>query len=138
MSELSILTVHAHPDDESSKGPGTIRRYTDEGIRTTLVCCTGGEAGDILNPAMDRPEVAENLEQVRRDELALAAKIIGYDEVVYLTSHNAYTNEAEGWILPNQGLSMDDQLALGVRGLTLIVGSQSPCQARGPLFMCSV
>ena len=59
MSELSILTVHAHPDDESSKGPGTIRRYTDEGIRTTLVCCTGGEAGDILNPAMDRPEVAE-------------------------------------------------------------------------------
>ena len=38
MSALSILTLHAHPDDESSKGPGTIRQYADEGIRTTLVC----------------------------------------------------------------------------------------------------
>jgi len=81
---LSILTVHAHPDDESSKGPGTIRRYADSGVHTTLVCCTGGEAGDILNPAMDRPEVVDNLEQVRRDELKLAAEVIGYDEVVWL------------------------------------------------------
>jgi len=81
---LSILTVHAHPDDESSKGPGTIRHYADSGVHTTLVCCTGGEAGDILNPAMDRPEVVDNLEQVRRDELKLAAEVIGYDEVVWL------------------------------------------------------
>ncbi len=57
---LSILTVHAHPDDESSKGPGTISLYSSQGIRTTLVCCTGGEVGDILNPAMDSPEVKAN------------------------------------------------------------------------------
>jgi len=84
MSGLSILTVHAHPDDESSKGPGTIRRYADRGIRTTLVCCTGGEEGDILNPAMDRPEVVANLGEVRRAELDAAATVIGYSEVVML------------------------------------------------------
>ena len=76
--------VHAHPDDESSKGAGSIARYHAAGVRTVLVCCTGGEAGDILNPAMDRPEVRENLHQVRMDELARATSIIGYDEVVLL------------------------------------------------------
>ncbi|HEX6236319.1 MAG TPA: mycothiol conjugate amidase Mca [Acidimicrobiales bacterium] len=81
---LRLLSVHAHPDDESSKGAGTIARYRAEGVRTVLVTCTGGEAGDILNPAMDRPEVRADLPAVRRRELARAAEIIGYDEVVML------------------------------------------------------
>ena len=38
---LCLLTVHAHPDDEASKGPGTVARYHAEGVRTALVCCTG-------------------------------------------------------------------------------------------------
>ncbi|HZD66477.1 MAG TPA: mycothiol conjugate amidase Mca [Acidimicrobiales bacterium] len=85
MSEpLCLLTVHAHPDDESSKGPGTVARYHSEGVRTVLVCCTGGEEGDILNPAMDRPEVRERLVELRREELDRATAIIGYDEVVML------------------------------------------------------
>jgi mycothiol S-conjugate amidase len=81
---LSLLTVHAHPDDEASKGAGTVARYHAEGIRTTLVCCTGGEEGDILNPEMELPEVRANIAAVRRDELAKAAEVIGYDEVVML------------------------------------------------------
>jgi mycothiol S-conjugate amidase len=81
---MRLLTVHAHPDDESSKGAGTIARYHDEGVRCVLVCCTGGEAGDIINKAMDRPEVRERLADVRREELARAAGILGYDEVVML------------------------------------------------------
>ena len=81
---LRLLCVHAHPDDESSKGAGTVARYHDEGVHTVLVCCTGGEAGDILNPAMERPEVRRRLHQVRREELARATAIIGYDEVVML------------------------------------------------------
>ncbi len=81
---LCVLTIHAHPDDESSKGAGTIARYRDEGVRTVLVCCTGGELGDIANPAMDRPGVKENLAEIRRDELAAATKIIGFDDVVML------------------------------------------------------
>jgi len=81
---LVLLTVHAHPDDESSKGAGTVALYAQQGIRSVLVCCTGGEQGDILNPAMDRDEVRADLPGVRARELADAATIIGYDEVVML------------------------------------------------------
>jgi len=81
---LSLLTVHAHPDDEASKGAATVARYHAEGVHTVLVCCTGGEEGDILNPAMDKPEVREHLPEIRRQELEAATKIIGYDRVVLL------------------------------------------------------
>lgn len=84
MQSLCLLTVHAHPDDEASKGAGTVARYHAAGVRTVLVTCTGGEEGEILNPAMDRPEVRDNLAEVRRAELDRAAEIIGYDEVVLL------------------------------------------------------
>ncbi len=81
---LCLLTVHAHPDDESSKGAGTVAKYSAAGVHTVLVTATGGEAGDILNPAMERPEVKENLHAVRMEELRRATEIIGYDEVVLL------------------------------------------------------
>ena len=64
-AELRLLTVHAHPDDEASKGAATVGKYVAEGVEATLVCCTGGEAGEVLNPAMDRPEVHENMAEVR-------------------------------------------------------------------------
>lgn len=84
MQPRCLLTVHAHPDDESSKGAGTVARYHAAGVHTVLVTCTGGEEGDILNPAMDRPGVRERLPELRRAELDRAAAIIGYDEVVLL------------------------------------------------------
>ncbi len=84
MSSLCLLTVHAHPDDEASKGAGTVARYHAEGVHTVLVTCTGGEEGDILNPAMDQPGIRDRLAEVRRQELDRAARIIGYDEVVML------------------------------------------------------
>ena len=79
-----LLTVHAHPDDEASKGAGSVARYHAEGVHTVLVCCTGGEEGDILNPALDTEEVRANLHEIRMEELERSAKIIGYDEVVLL------------------------------------------------------
>ncbi len=79
-----LLTVHAHPDDESSKGAGTVAWYHARGVRTVLVCCTGGEEGDVLNPALDTPEVRVRIPELRREELARAAEVIGYDEVVLL------------------------------------------------------
>ena len=82
--DLRLLSVHAHPDDESSKGAPTVAKYHDEGVMTVLVCCTGGEMGSILNPAMDRDEVRANLPAVRKEELATAAAIIGYDFVEML------------------------------------------------------
>jgi mycothiol S-conjugate amidase len=81
---LRLLCVHAHPDDESSKGAPTVARYHDEGVATVLVCCTGGEMGSILNPAMDSDEIRSNLPAIRREELACAAAIIGYDQVEML------------------------------------------------------
>ena len=56
---LCLLSVHAHPDDEASKGAPTVARYHAEGVRTVLVTCTGGEEGDILNPAMDTEHKAQ-------------------------------------------------------------------------------
>jgi mycothiol S-conjugate amidase len=61
-----------------------VARYHAEGVRTVLVCCTGGEEGEILNPAMDIPSVHGRIHEVRREELAAATAIIGYDETVWL------------------------------------------------------
>src|SRR6478609_8881090 len=84
MADRCLLSVHAHPDDEASKGASTVARYKAEGVRAILVTCTGGEEGDILNPAMERPEIRADLHGVRMSELEAAAEIIGYDEVVLL------------------------------------------------------
>src|SRR5687768_10706797 len=73
------MAVHAHPDDESSKGAATMARYADEGARVLVVSLTGGERGDILNPAMDLPEVHGRIHEVRRDEMARAAEILGVE-----------------------------------------------------------
>jgi mycothiol S-conjugate amidase len=110
---LCLLTVHAHPDDEASKGSSTIARYKAEGVRTVLVTCTGGEEGDILNPAMDTPEVRERLIDVRKDELALAAKIIGYDEVVLLGYRDSGMPDTEPNARPEAFANADFDEAVG-------------------------
>ncbi len=79
-----LLSVHAHPDDEASKGAPTVAKYVSLGHLAYLVCATGGEEGDILNPAMDQPEVKENLAEVRAQELEASVKIIGYHELEWL------------------------------------------------------
>ena len=107
-----LLALHAHPDDESSKGAATVAKYVDEGVRAVLVTATGGEAGDILNPAMDRPDVLENLAAIRFEELQKAAAVIGYSDVIMLgyrdsgmpdSEHNmrpdAFTNAADAEVL---------------------------------------
>jgi mycothiol S-conjugate amidase len=95
------MTVHAHPDDEASKGAGTIAKAHAEGVRTVLVCCTGGEAGDILNPAMDTEEVRARLHDVRMEELAEATRIIGYDEVLMLGYRDSGMPDTEANLDPD-------------------------------------
>jgi mycothiol S-conjugate amidase len=96
MSErLTLLSVHAHPDDEASKGAGTNARYAAEGVHTVLVCATDGAEGDILNPEMESPEVRENLVAVRREELRKATEIIGYREVIMLGYRDSGMPESE-------------------------------------------
>ena len=79
MAGLRLMAVHAHPDDEASKGAATMARYVTEGVRVLVETCTGGERGDILNPAMDRPDVTADLPGVRLREMARAAEILGVD-----------------------------------------------------------
>ncbi|BCI54730.1 mycothiol S-conjugate amidase [Mycolicibacterium litorale] len=79
MNELRLMAVHAHPDDESSKGAATMAKYADAGARVMVVTLTGGERGDILNPAMDLPEVHGRMAEIRRDEMAKAAEILGVE-----------------------------------------------------------
>jgi mycothiol S-conjugate amidase len=76
-ARLRLMAVHAHPDDESSKGAATMARYVAEGVEVLVVTCTGGERGDILNPAMDRPEIKANIGKVREQEMAAAREILG-------------------------------------------------------------
>ncbi|WP_287001632.1 PIG-L family deacetylase, partial [Gordonia sp. UBA7860] len=66
------MAVHAHPDDESSKGAATSAKYAAEGNEVLIVTLTGGERGDILNPAMDRPGIKERMTEVRKEEMAKA------------------------------------------------------------------
>ncbi|MDQ1520160.1 MAG: mycothiol S-conjugate amidase [Actinomycetota bacterium] len=92
---LCLLQVHAHPDDEASKGAGTTAKYHAEGVRNILVTCTGGEAGDILNPAADTPEVRERLTEVRMEELAESVRVLGYDALHMLGYHDSGMPDTE-------------------------------------------
>src|SRR5215207_6059306 len=76
--ELRLLAVHAHPDDESSKGAATMAKYVAEGVDVHVVTCTGGERGSVLNPKLEHDEsVLANLTEVRRREMAMAREILG-------------------------------------------------------------
>ena len=78
--QLRMMAVHAHPDDESSKGAATMARYVAEGHEVMVVTCTGGERGSILNPSFEPADLAEHPAQMaatRKQEMARAAQILG-------------------------------------------------------------
>jgi mycothiol S-conjugate amidase len=80
VEQLRMIAVHAHPDDESSKGAATMARYVAEGHDVMVVSCTGGERGSILNPSFEPADLAERpheMAEVRRREMARAAQILG-------------------------------------------------------------
>jgi mycothiol S-conjugate amidase len=80
LKQMRLMAVHAHPDDESSKGAATMARYADVGASVLVVTLTGGERGDILNPAMDLPEVHGRIHEIRIDEMRKAAEILGVEQ----------------------------------------------------------
>lgn len=79
MSGFRLLAIHAHPDDESSKGAATMARYAAEGDDVMVLTCTGGERGSVLNPSMDKPGVLENMPAIRKEEMDKATKILGVE-----------------------------------------------------------
>src|SRR5439155_11391097 len=81
---LRLMTVHAHPDDETISTGGVYLRCADAGIPTILVCCTNGEEGEIVDPELNNDDVRARLGEVRRQELACAAAILRVSTVEYL------------------------------------------------------
>jgi mycothiol S-conjugate amidase len=72
------MAVHAHPDDESSKGAATMASYVARGVDVLVATCTGGERGSILNPKLQGdPWVEENIHEVRAQEMDAAREILG-------------------------------------------------------------
>ncbi len=108
-----MLSLHAHPDDEASKGAGTNAKYHAEGIHTVLVCATDGAEGDILNPEMESDEVRSNLIAVRREELRRATEIIGYDEVMMLGYRDSGMPDSDANKNPECFAQADFREALG-------------------------
>ena len=79
---LRLMAVHAHPDDESSKGAAASAHYVAQGVDVRVVSCTGGERGDILNARLkDDPSILADITAVRRAEMARAAEILGVSHV---------------------------------------------------------
>jgi len=77
---LRLMHVHAHPDDESSKGAASTARYVAEGVDVHVATCTGGERGSILNPSFKHPGIEDNPEligEIRREEMVRAREILG-------------------------------------------------------------
>ncbi|MCI2238371.1 mycothiol conjugate amidase Mca [Paenibacillus sp. TRM 82003] len=75
---LRLMAVHAHPDDESSKGAASMARYAAEGVEVLVVSCTGGERGDVLNPRLQGdPRMLRDMAEYRRREMAEAARVLG-------------------------------------------------------------
>ena len=89
--ELTLMAVHAHPDDESSSTGGILARYSGEAIRTVLVTCTNGEYGD--GPGHVKPgEAGHDPDQVaktRLAELAIACEHLGVDHLETLGYHDS-------------------------------------------------
>ncbi|MEU5562273.1 mycothiol conjugate amidase Mca [Micromonospora musae] len=78
--QLRLMAVHAHPDDESSKGAATMAKYVAEGVEVLVATCTGGERGSVLNPKLDQPDVWANIAEIRRGEMDAARAILGVEQ----------------------------------------------------------
>src|SRR3954471_14718072 len=100
---LTLMAVHAHPDDEASSTGGVLARYAAEGVTTVLVTCTDGRCGD--GPGGVKPgEPGHDPEAVvalRRTELEAACAVLGVSHLEMLDYHDSgmmgwATNEAAG------------------------------------------
>ncbi len=77
---LTLMTVHAHPDDETIGTGGTMAKAVADGHRVVLVTCTRGELGEIVVPDMDTPGNHRRLGEIRAGELERAMARLGVTE----------------------------------------------------------
>jgi mycothiol S-conjugate amidase len=109
---LRLLHVHAHPDDESSKGAATTAYYVAQGVQVLVATCTGGERGSILNPKLETPENEANLPALRRAEMTRAAEILGIQQV-WLGYVDSGLPEGDEELPPEAFARLDPEVAAG-------------------------
>jgi len=120
-----IMFVHAHPDDESSKAAATAARYVDEGARVTLVTCTDGAAGEVLNPSFATAVLdAVGMARVRSDELADAVAAIGFHAVHLLGFPDSGWHEDAAAVPDGTFARMD--LDVAAEALAAVIRSERP------------
>jgi mycothiol S-conjugate amidase len=117
VAPLRLMAVHAHPDDESSKGAAALAKYAAEGAGVVVVSCTGGERGDVLNPNIQVE--GTDIPALRIEEMARAAEILGVAHV-WLGFHDSGYHEGppESWELPAGSfgaLDPDEEIAALVK-----------------------
>jgi LmbE family N-acetylglucosaminyl deacetylase len=90
-NSLTLMAVHAHPDDEASSTGGVLATYSDEGIRTVVVTCTNGEFGDApggIKPGQEGHDEA-TVAQIRLAELRQSVKLLGVSDLELLGYHDS-------------------------------------------------
>jgi LmbE family N-acetylglucosaminyl deacetylase len=92
LEQKCLLAVYAHPDDEVFGTGGVLRKYSDEGVRTALICATRGEAGEIADPALATPQT---IARVREGELRESSRILGVEDLMVLGYHDGRLAEAD-------------------------------------------
>ncbi len=119
------MFVHAHPDDEASKGAATAARYVDEGARVSLVTFTDGAAGEVLNASFDLAALeAVGMARVRRDELADAVAAIGFHAVHLLGFPDSGWHEDAAAVPEGTFARMD--LDVAAEALAAIIREERP------------
>ena len=122
--QRSLLAIHAHPDDESSKGSGTMAKYAKDGVHVALVCATDGAEGEILNPRMDRPGILERMAEIRKAELETACDLLGVQRIYHLGYRDSGMPESDANKHPGNFWNADPDEAL--RKLVEIIRAERP------------
>lgn len=121
---LRLMAVHAHPDDESSKGAATYAHYLELGAEVLIVSCTGGERGDVLNELVARdPKSRRDIAGLRRAEMERAREIIGFQH--RWLGYEDSGLPAEGEAVP-AGSFADVPIALSAAALVRLVRDFKP------------
>ena len=92
----NVLFVHAHPDDESISTGGTIATLVDRGSMVTVLTCTRGELGEVVDADLQVAiETSEQLGDVREHEIAEAMTILGVTDHRFLGDGGARWDGSE-------------------------------------------
>ena len=84
VKDITIMAVHAHPDDEVVFTGGTLLLYRRRGVKTVLVTATGGEEGEIHDPDLDPDAARPNLRDIRLGELNRGIELLEIDHLELL------------------------------------------------------